>query len=121
MRDKGYYRYATVHGDSIIFACENDLWHVSHKGGLARRLTTAKDEFFLPRVSPDGSTIAFSGQEEGHQEIYAMPFDGGAPRRLTHLGSMLSLTLGWSKDSCEIFFSSEARSPYIKEAEAFAV
>lgn len=121
MRDKGYYRYATVHGDSIIFACENDLWHVSHKGGLARRLTTAKDEFLLPRVSPDGSTIAFSGQEEGHQEIYSMPFDGGAPRRLTHLGAMLSLTLGWSKDSSEIFFSSEARSPYIKEAEAFTV
>lgn len=121
MREKGYYRYATVHGDSIIFACEDDLWHVSNKGGLARRLTTGKGEFFLPRVSPDGSTIAFSGQEEGHQEIYSMPFDGGAPKRLTYLGGTMACTLGWSKDSSEIFFSSEAKSPYVKEAEAFSI
>ncbi len=121
MREKGYYRYATVHGDSIIFACEDDLWHVSVKGGLARRLTTGKGEFLLPRVSPDGSTIAFTGQEEGHQEIYSMPFDGGAPRRLTHMGGSMTLALGWSKDCREIFFTSEARSPYIKEAEAFSI
>ena len=50
MREKGYYRYATVHGDSIIFACEDDLWHVSNKGGLARRLTTGPTPNRAPTV-----------------------------------------------------------------------
>ena len=29
----GYYRYPAIHGDTIIFTAEGDLWSVSAKGG----------------------------------------------------------------------------------------
>ena len=36
----GYYRDPAIHGDTIIFTAEGDLWTVSAKGGAARRLTS---------------------------------------------------------------------------------
>jgi tricorn protease len=37
----GYYRYPTIHGDTIIFTAEGDLWSVST---IRRRSTTADIE-----------------------------------------------------------------------------
>lgn len=121
MREKGYYRFASVHGDLIIFTCEDDLWSVSAQGGLARRLTTGRGEFLLPKISPSGAMIAFTGQEEGHQEIYAMPIDGGSPKRLTYTGGTQSLTCGWRNDSSAVLFTTEAKSPFLRHAEGFSV
>ena len=40
---RGYFRYPAIHGDTIVFTAEGDLWHVGVKGGLAQRLTTHPD------------------------------------------------------------------------------
>jgi len=37
---QGYYRYPAIHGDTIVFTAEGDLWSVNGRGGLARRLTS---------------------------------------------------------------------------------
>ena len=81
---KGYYRFPAIHGDTIVFAAEGDLWRVPRTGGLAQRLTTHPGEETAPVISPDGETVAFSGTYEGGTELYTMPLAGGLPTRWTY-------------------------------------
>ena len=94
----GYYRYPTIHGDTVVFVCEDDLWSVPAGGGIARRLTSGLAEASRPALSPDGTQLAFVGREEGEAEIYLMPAAGGPARRLTFLGGTLCQTAGWMGD-----------------------
>jgi len=40
----GYYRMPALHGDTLVFVAEGDLWRVPVTGGVAQRLTTHLDE-----------------------------------------------------------------------------
>src|SRR3954464_2450537 len=79
----GYYRFPAVHGDSIVFTSEGDLWSVSIHGGAAQRLTTSLGMEHFACISPDGKTIAFQAAYEGPAEVYTMPITGGLPERRT--------------------------------------
>ena len=92
----GYYRYPAIHGDTIIFTAEGDLWTVSAKGGEAKRLTSNPGEELLAAISPDGKTVAFSAQYEGPMDVYTMPVDGGLPQRRTWNGD--AGVAGWTPD-----------------------
>ncbi len=107
----GYYRFPTIHADSIVFACEDDLWTVPASGGLARRLTSNLGEATRPWLSPDGTWLAFVGYEEGQAEIYLMPSVGGQARRLTFMGSEFCHTAGWTPEG-KIVFANNAGQPF---------
>ena len=92
----GYYRSPAVHGDSIVFNSEGDLWTVSIKGGVAHRLTTGAGEETEPMISPDGKTVAFLADYEGPGEVYTMPVGGGLPERRTWEGDVEPE--GWAPD-----------------------
>jgi tricorn protease len=94
---EGYYRYPDVHGNTVIFAAEGDLWTVPLSGGLAQRLTTHPEEELYPRISPNGNTIVFSANYEGPTEIYTMPVTGGLPTRWTY-ESDISIANCWTPD-----------------------
>ncbi len=36
----GFYRDPAVHGDTVVFTAEGDLWSVSLSGGAAHRITS---------------------------------------------------------------------------------
>ena len=116
----GYYRYPTIHGSIVVFVSEDDLWAVDAGGGIARRLTASSGDIAHPRFSPDGRWIAFVGREEGHPEVYIVPSEGGAPRRLTFLGGEACIVSGWTVEG-EVLFTSDAYSPFVKETHAFTV
>ena len=92
----GYYRYPAIHGDTIVFTAEGDLWKVSTKGGTATRLTSNTGEENHAAISPDGRTVAFSAEYEGPRDVYTMPIDGGLPERRTWDGD--ALVAGWTPD-----------------------
>ena len=59
------------------------LWSVPREGGEAKRLTAAPGVETMAVFSPDGSTIAFTGEYDGNVDVFVMPAAGGVPRRLT--------------------------------------
>ena len=83
---EGYYRHPAIHGDTIVFVAEGDLWRVPVSGGVASRLTTHPSYEGRPAISPDGSRVAFNAQYEGGTEVYSMPLVGGLPARHTFEG-----------------------------------
>ncbi len=93
---KGYYRDPAVHGDTIVFTSEGDLWTVSIHGGAAQRLTTAPGTESMATISPDGKTVAFLANYEGPNEVYTMPINGGLPERRTWDGD--AQPAGWAPD-----------------------
>jgi tricorn protease len=111
MPEAGYYRFPTIHGDTVVFVCEDDLWTVPAQGGLARRLTSNPGQASTPALAPDGSLIAFAGRDEGTPEVYIMPALGGPARRLTYLGAH-TWVVGWSRDGSSIIFASNAAQPF---------
>lgn len=100
----GYYRFPTIHQDTIVFVSEDDLWSAPRQGGLARRLTSNLGEANYPALSPDGELLAFVGREEGMPEVYLMPAAGGSARRMTYLNQRCQV-LGWSADGKYILFA----------------
>lgn len=119
MDPKGYYRTPTIAGDTIVFVCEDDLWSVSTQGGIARRLTAGPGICTLPRLSPDGSQLAYVGRDEGTPEVSLIPAVGGPPQRLTFLGSDALYLSGWARDGSAIFFTADAGAPFARETQAF--
>jgi tricorn protease len=110
MANTGYIRFPTVSGDRIAFTAEDDLWMVALQGGRAERLTAGVAEVTNARFSPDGQTLAFTGQSEGPDEVYVMPLDGGDARRLTFNGAGARIA-GWRPDGSAIIFASPAFQP----------
>jgi tricorn protease len=98
----GYYRQPALHGDTIVFAAEGDLWTVTTDGGVARRLTTHPGEETHPVISPDGKTLAFTGRYEGPTELYTMPLAGGLPTRRT-FETDPSLARAWTPDGMLVY------------------
>ncbi len=77
-------RYPDISGDRVAFCYAGDLWTAPAKGGNATRLTAHPGLELFPKFSPDGKSIAFTGQYEGDEQVYVVPAEGGEPRQLTY-------------------------------------
>ena len=102
-------RSPTVSKAHIAFAYAGNIWIVDRAGGAARRLTSFAGEASNPKLSPDGSRVAFSAQYAGNVDVYVLPADGGEPRRLTyHPGA--DQVQGWTPDGKDVVFNSARAS-----------
>jgi hypothetical protein len=103
-------RKPALSGTQIVFSYAGDLWSVAREGGDAKRLTTAPGVETDPVFSPDGSTIAFTGEYDGNVDVFVMPASGGVPRRLTyHPGR--DAAVGWTPDGKRVLFVSARAVP----------
>lgn len=102
-------QYPDVSSTQIAFSYGGDIWIVDKKGGVANRLTSAEGEERLPKFSPDGSQIAFSGNYYGNIDVFAMPSMGGLPTRITYHG-MSDRVVDWYPDGKQILFASSRES-----------
>ncbi len=102
---QGYYQHPAIHGDTVVFSAEGDLWSVPIDGGLAHRLTSHPATESHPVISHDGSMVAFTANYEGPAEIYTMPITGGLPSRWTYEAEV-SIATTWAPDGGLVYATS---------------
>jgi tricorn protease len=109
-------RFPAIHGNQVVFTYAGDLYTVPAAGGVARRLTSDAGFEMFARFSPDGKSIAFTGQYDGNTEVYLMPAEGGVPKRLTYTATLArddvsdrmgpnNIVIGWKNDRQVLFRS----------------
>ena len=94
---------------TIVFTYAGDLWSVPREGGLAVRLTTGNGNKTEAAISPDGATLAFTGEYDGNIDVFTMPVAGGTPRRVTYHPDG-DRVVGWTPDGSRILFRSNRES-----------
>ncbi|HEY1206446.1 MAG: protein kinase [Bryobacteraceae bacterium] len=110
-------------GQSLAYASypERTLWRVSADGSNRRQLTFPPMLCALPRWSPDGKTIAFSGQMPGQPwQAYLISAETGSPEALLP-GAGESLDPTWSPDGNSIAFGWTAESARQSKLEALHI
>jgi tricorn protease len=97
----------------IVFNYAGDLWSVERAGGRATRLTVGVGIETSPVVSPDGQTVAFSGEYDGNTDVFTIPIAGGVPKRVTYHPAQ-DVPVAWTPDGSKVVFRSnrDAHSRY---------
>ncbi len=107
-------RFPTLHGNIIVFEAHGNLWQVDRAGGTAQRLTSEPGYDLMPRFSPDGKWIAFTGEYRGNQDVYVIPAGGGDARRLTfHSDVVKEAPTRWGPDNMVVTWTPDSKSVVI--------
>ncbi|MET8824684.1 S41 family peptidase [Streptomyces sp. NPDC004610] len=93
-----YLRFPHVQGELVAFVAEDDVWIAPLEGGRAWRVSADNMPVTMPRISPDGTAVAWTSTRDGAPEVHLAPVDGGPSRRLTHWGSAKTQVRGWTPD-----------------------
>jgi tricorn protease len=109
-----------VSATHIAFCYADDLWVADLDGKNVRRLTSDIGIETLPVFSPDGKTIAFTGQYDGNVDVFTIPVEGGQPTRLTwHPGA--DMVRGWTPDGQGILFSSNRAASNFRHSQLYTL
>ncbi|MEG1648896.1 MAG: PDZ domain-containing protein, partial [Rikenellaceae bacterium] len=117
-------RFPTTNGNDVVFSYAGDLYKVAVSGGEARRLTSHVGYEMFPRFSPDGKTIAFTGQYDGNTEVFTIPTEGGEPLRVTYtatnkrddIGDRMgpnNIVMAWTPDGERIVYRNRISDGFI--------
>ncbi len=93
-----YVRYPHVRGGLVTFVAEDDVWLGSTDGGRAYRVSSDHVPAATPRLSPNGSMVAWTARRGTASEVYVAPTEGGVSRQLTFWGKPGTQVSGWVSD-----------------------
>ncbi|MGA3210898.1 MAG: Tol-Pal system beta propeller repeat protein TolB [Terriglobales bacterium] len=82
-----------------------EIWEMDYDGANQRQLTHLGSIALSPRISPDGSRIAFSAAGKSSWDIMIYSVDLNRLLSFPHLGGM-NISPAWSPDGAKIAFSS---------------
>lgn len=116
----GMMRHPDVSKSHIVFSYANDLWIVDRDGGVATPLASPKGREGFPRFSPDGQTIAFTGNYEGNTDVYSISINGGVAERITYHPSA-ELVCDWMPDGKSVIYSSNGVAGLGRQPQLFTV
>ena len=86
MPSPGYLRFPHLQGDALTFVADDDVWLASPAGGRAWRVSADHARVSSPRLSPDGTSLAWTTRRDGAPEICVCAIEDGQSRRLTYWG-----------------------------------
>ena len=95
--EMGYLRYPNLVGKTVTFVSEGNIWVGSADGGPAARVSASYSVEALPKLSPDGKTIAFLAQSVDGYEVFTVPVAGGVTTRVSYGSAAVKLE-GWTKE-----------------------
>lgn len=97
-------RSPAVSANNLAFVYGGDIWISGKDGSNPRRLTVNPAVEQNPLFSPDGKQIAFTGNYDGNTDVYVIPIEGGAPKRVTFHPNE-DLLRGWIGND-QLYFTS---------------
>lgn len=97
-------RSPAVSANHLAFVYGGDIWISDKDGSNPRRLTVNPAVEQNPMFSPDGKQIAFTGNYDGNTDVYVIPIEGGAPKRVTYHPAA-DVMRGWL-DNNQLYFTS---------------
>jgi tricorn protease len=118
--DAGLFRFPDVSQTQIVFTYANDLWVMPKEGGTAIKLSSPAGVESYPKFSPDGKSIAFSGNYDGNTDAYVIPATGGVPVRLTSHGYP-DRVIDWTNDGKKVLFASSRASEKQRYSQFYTV
>ncbi len=102
-------QFPDVSQSQITFVYAGDIWVAPKSGGMAVKLSSPKGQEIMPKFSPDGKFIAFSGDYDGNVDVFIIPANGGTPKRITN-HPMMDRVLDWTPDGNNLLFASSRES-----------
>ena len=116
----GYLRFPHIANDLVVFVAADDVWLAPVAGGRAWRFTTDEAQAATPRLTPDGTHVAWVSAKDGSPEIYVASLADGTSARLTYWGTSWARVSGWTPAG-EVLAVSAANQPFAHYARARAL
>src|SRR5262249_47723673 len=111
--DPGSYNSPAVTSDGrrVAFALfdpksgNSNIWVTDSSRGTTTQLTFTRGRDDSPVFSPDGKSIIFGSNREGHMDLYQKPADGSGEERLLLKSDQDKAATSWSRDGRFLLFT----------------
>jgi len=104
--DTGTLIYIRGESATVLSAPRKLVW--AYKNGMMEEITPERGDYYFPRLSPDGLTVAITRvTPDSGRDIWTINLDDGRTRRLT-IDDGFEMRPIWSKDGHRIIYSSTA-------------